>query len=101
MVDMIDKMIPIEQIVDTYKETYGDKPTAKKIVAELVEDIPKNGLKRRLFVHPLEGNRYGVTDGLHRLRALQILGWKEVPCTIVEWKVQAKPHPQRERMAKE
>lgn len=101
MVGMVDKMIPIDQIVDTYEKTYGGKSTAKKIVEELIEDIPKNGLKRRLFVHQLGENLYGVTDGLHRLRALQILGWKEIPCTIVDWKVQAKPHPQRERMAKE
>jgi ParB-like chromosome segregation protein Spo0J len=101
MVDMIDKTIPIEQIIDTFEKTYGNKKGSQRIVEELVEDIPKNGLKRRLFVHPLEGNLYGVTDGLHRLRALKQLGWKEVPCTIVTWKVQAKPHPQRERMIKE
>lgn len=100
MVEMTDKMIPIDQIIDTYEKTYGDKPTAKRIVEELIIDIPKNGLKRRLFVHP-EGNLYGVTDGLHRLRALKALGWKEVPCTVVSWSVQAKPHPQRERMARD
>ena len=93
--NMVDKMIPIEQIVDTFDETYGGRKKAFEIVDDLVEDIAKNGLRTRLFVHPLEGNLYGVTDGLHRLRALKRLSWKEVPCTVVPWKVQAKNRPSR------
>jgi ParB-like chromosome segregation protein Spo0J len=92
---MIDKMIPIDQIIDTFDTTYIGRKKAFEIVDELVEDIAKNGLKHRLFVHQLEGNLYGVTDGLHRLRALKRLGWKEVPCTVVSWKVQAKNRPSR------
>jgi ParB-like chromosome segregation protein Spo0J len=90
--EMIEKNIPIEEIIDDFDKWYGTIKKECEQMEKLKEDISKNGLKRRLFVRS-QGNFYEVIDGLHRLRALNKLGWKEVPCVVVAWGVQAKPHP--------
>lgn len=85
--------IPIEQIRDDFDVYYNGKKKALQKVEELIEDISKNGLKTPLMIHKIGTNFYEVVEGVHRLRALKRLGWKEVPCEIQGHGPQLGPHP--------
>jgi ParB-like chromosome segregation protein Spo0J len=90
------KNIPIEQIIDDFDRYYGQKPKALERVEKLMDDIVENGLKNPPIVHKINENLYEIVEGIHRIRALKKLGWKEVPCKIVNHGPQATPYP-RER----
>lgn len=91
---MFEKNIPIEELIDDFDKYYYGKLEELKRVEELAIDISKNGLKHSLIVCK-EGNHYDIVEGLHRLRALKKLGWREIPCIVVDWKAQAHPYPTR------
>lgn len=54
-----------------------------QVCNNLAEDIKKNGLKEPLKVVKRH-DTYLIADGNHRFFALLILGWKEIPCEIIE-----------------
>jgi hypothetical protein len=85
--------IPIGQIRDDFDFYYAGLNKPLNTVKELVEDITKNGLKEPLIVRKIGNNFYEVIEGVHRLRALKELRWKEVPCEIVEYEAHNHPCP--------
>lgn len=50
----------------------------------LKQDISKNGLKERLWVAPNGDGTYKLVEGVHRIKALRELGWKEIPCMVFD-----------------
>ena len=53
-------------------------------VAELAQDIQKNGLINPITVMTVDGgDGYQLLAGLRRLRAAQVLGWEEIEVTVV------------------
>jgi len=85
--------ISIEQIRDDFDKYYSNRKKAFEKVDELVKDISEHGLKTPITIHKIGNNFYEVVEGVHRLRALKQLGWKEVPCEIVTYGPQLGPHP--------
>jgi hypothetical protein len=86
--------IKIEEIRDDFDLYYARyKKAAMKRVEELMEDILKNGLKTPLDIHKIGDNFYEVVEGIHRFRALKNLGWKKIPCNIVNYGPHASPFP--------
>lgn len=90
-------LIFVEQIRDDFNLYYGKYyKQAIKHVDELAEDIAKNGLKVPIEIHKIKPDFYEVVEGVHRLRAVKKLGWKKIPCEILNHGPDAKPYP-RER----
>jgi ParB-like chromosome segregation protein Spo0J len=69
------EMISIEKIIDPDIWNLDVEP--------LINDIKKNGLKEPLYVVKV-GDLYRVEDGNHRQRALKKLGWKIIPCIVLD-----------------
>lgn len=49
----------------------------------LVDNIEKMGLTDPILVRPLEGGRFRIVGGHHRWEVAKLLGFTEVPCTVV------------------
>jgi ParB-like chromosome segregation protein Spo0J len=49
---------------------------------ELKENIKNNGLKERLWVISNGDGTYRLVEGVHRIKALRELGWKEIPVMV-------------------
>lgn len=49
----------------------------------LVDNIERTGLTDAILVRPIEGDKYRIVGGHHRLEAAQYLGFDKVPCTII------------------
>jgi hypothetical protein len=62
-----------------YAELGNNINEESKKILFLMEDIKKNGLKKPLEVRK-HGEKYIIIDGIHRLRALYLLGWTKFPC---------------------
>lgn len=84
--------IKIEEIRDDFKLYYNNLPKAELRVQELMVDISKNDLENPIDVHKIEGE-YEIIEGVHRLEALRRLGWKEIPCNIINHGPQPSPFP--------
>jgi len=87
--------IKVEEIRDDFDLYYSKFEAAKMRVEELAEDISKNGLKCPIEIHRIK-NCYEIVEGVHRFRAIKMLGWKEVECKILDYGPHATPCP-RER----
>jgi ParB/RepB/Spo0J family partition protein len=75
------EQVPIDKLtVDpmNVRITIGD-------VSDLIDSISRVGLLNPLVVRPLSNGKYGVICGSRRLYALRALGWKEVPCRVVNY----------------
>jgi ParB-like chromosome segregation protein Spo0J len=86
-------VIPIEQIRDDFDKYYSKKKKAIEWVEELAGDISKNGLKKPPIVHKIGDDLYEVVEGVHRVRALKRLGFKEILCEVSDRGPQASPCP--------
>lgn len=53
-------------------------------VSELVDSISKSGLLSPILVRFTESGNFEVVAGNRRLKACKILGWKKIPCYIVD-----------------
>jgi ParB-like chromosome segregation protein Spo0J len=51
---------------------------------QLKKDIQKNGLKQNLILRIADNGMYGIVDGVHRIKALRELGWKEIPAMVFD-----------------
>lgn len=49
----------------------------------LCDNLSQVGFVDPVFVRPIEDGKYRVIGGFHRLEAAKVLGFEEVPCTIV------------------
>jgi ParB/RepB/Spo0J family partition protein len=49
----------------------------------LYDNVEKMGMTDPLLVRPLEGGRYRIVGGHHRWEIAKLLGFKDVPCTVV------------------
>ena len=49
----------------------------------LCDNLSRVGFIDPVFVRPLEGGKYRIIGGYHRWKAAEVLGFEEVPCTIV------------------
>ncbi len=70
--------IPIENI----RRRPDARPRTDEALLTLAESINKIGLISPIRVRQV-GDGYEVTAGSHRLQAMDSLGWREVPCLIV------------------
>ena len=52
--------------------------------AMLVKNIERYGFQDPIIVRPLESGEWMIVDGEHRAKALEKLGYTEVPCVITE-----------------
>jgi hypothetical protein len=85
--------VRVEEIRDDFEYYYHRTiVAAMKHVEELAEDIRKNGLQTPIEIHKTE-NGYEIVNGIHRFRAVKLLGWKEVECSILDHGPQAHPYP--------
>lgn len=50
----------------------------------LCDNIQQVGFVDPVFVRPLEGGIYRVIGGYHRVEAAKLLGFEEVPCTVID-----------------
>jgi ParB-like chromosome segregation protein Spo0J len=82
------KILPIEKIRDPFEKNRDDR-----VVANLVKDIKRNGLRHPLWVDEKEDGFFNIIDGSHRLAAIKILGWKEVKCQVTDLRKMQHPHP--------
>lgn len=46
-------------------------------------DIKANGVKQNILVRK-KGDKYEIVDGEHKVKAMKMLGWKDVPLTMVD-----------------
>ena len=76
--------IPVDKI---YVPTARKKTLHPETVRVLAEDILENGQKTPIQVR-LDGERYVLVEGLHRLEAVKWLG----EATVKSYLVQAKRH---------
>jgi ParB/RepB/Spo0J family partition protein len=79
---MIEKTLPIGKIVSTSNRAAGGDGDIKI----LAEDIKRNGLINPVTVRTPPGSPevFIVTAGRRRIAAARLLGWKEIPCRILE-----------------
>ena len=56
----------------------------KELFAKLKEEIQRKGMLLPLVVKRLRGNEFQVIDGEHRLKIARELGFKSIPCIVVE-----------------
>lgn len=49
----------------------------------LCDNIEKMGMTDPILIRPLEGGRYRIVGGHHRWEVAKLLGFQEVPCTVV------------------
>jgi ParB-like chromosome segregation protein Spo0J len=85
-------LVKIDEIRDDFDLYYSRFKAAKRRVEELAEDISKNGLKNPIEIHRVK-DYYEVVEGVHRLRACKMLGWKEVECIVRNYGPHATPFP--------
>jgi ParB-like chromosome segregation protein Spo0J len=70
------EMVPIEKIFDPHVLNVD--------IESLKIDILKNGLKQPIQLISKGDGTYKLDDGVHRLKALKELGWKEIPAMIFD-----------------
>lgn len=80
------RMIAIEKI---HPNAWNPNEQTDETFNQLVEEIKQDGFDHPLQVCPctcetLSGEHYRIIGGEHRFRAAQVLGMKEVPCTVYE-----------------
>lgn len=68
--------IPIEKITNQFVLNVDCE--------SLKENIRVNGLKERLWVIPNGDGTYKLVEGVHRIKALRELGWKEIPVMVFD-----------------
>jgi ParB-like chromosome segregation protein Spo0J len=74
------KMVPIGDI-----EIVGLRRAINPdTVQEIAESIKKLGLQSPISVTEVDG-AISLVAGLHRLHAARLLGWTEIPCTLIDW----------------
>lgn len=69
--------VPTEKIVTT------PNPVAEQDHKPLIESIQRIGLQYPLLVRKSDNGYYHIIDGRTRFKALQHLGWREIPCITV------------------
>ncbi|MDR2663773.1 MAG: ParB/RepB/Spo0J family partition protein [Treponema sp.] len=79
---MIEKSIPIDTIISTSNRENGGDGDLKI----LAEDIKHNGLINPVTVkyRLTSAENFVLVAGRRRLAAARLLGWKEIPCRILE-----------------
>jgi ParB family transcriptional regulator, chromosome partitioning protein len=69
--------------ISSIREPKFDLRTDRGEVAELAMSIRRHGLFHPIIVRPAE-DRFELIAGSRRLAAVRMLGWRKVPCQIVE-----------------
>ncbi len=72
--------LPVTKIKRNPNQPRQDFPEAE--LAELAESIRQNGLLQPILVRPRPGNTFELVAGERRFRAMNMLGWTEVPALI-------------------
>lgn len=75
------KDIPLEEIVPNPDNT---KLFTMENVEGLVESIKSIGFNGAIDVYRLPGGKYQISSGHRRYAAVKRLGWKTIPCIIME-----------------
>ncbi|MFH1985061.1 MAG: ParB/RepB/Spo0J family partition protein, partial [Pseudomonadota bacterium] len=44
--------------------------------------LRRDGIQEPILVYEIEPGKYGVYDGVRRLKSFQEFGWKRIPCLI-------------------
>lgn len=78
--------VNIEDIVDFTGKRGRKQPFKldKKRVEVIAQSIKDIGLATPLIVRKYKDNKYQILSGHHRFHACKDLGWKQIPCRIVE-----------------
>ena len=74
------RRIAIEQI---RRRPHARKRT-EKALAELEQYIAVNGSLQPIVVRPLGAGEFEIVAGAHRLQACDLLGWTEIPATVLD-----------------
>lgn len=75
--------LPINIAVEKIHHRPDARPRSEDALTALSESIEAVGLINPIRVRP-RGDGYEVVAGSHRLQAIELLGWREVMCLLVE-----------------
>jgi hypothetical protein len=74
------KNLPIGLLV---KNAHNPNEMGAKEFNLLVSNMEATGVTDPLLVRPIEGGKYRIVGGHHRFDACELLGFQEIPCTII------------------
>lgn len=80
MMGMEVRKIKIEDLVES---EWNVNEMDDKTFNRLVDELETTGLIDPIQVVPIDGGKYRVIGGNHRLKAAKVLGWTEIDCVVL------------------
>lgn len=77
---LVRKNLPMNLLL---KSEYNPNEMTDQAFNLLVSNMEKTGITDPLLVRPLSDGRYKIIGGHHRYDGAELLGFEEVPCTII------------------
>lgn len=79
------KLIKADRILISEHNASIDQLTdAESIMTEFYDSVYKHGTLYPILVRKIDENKYNIYSGQRRFMAMKLLGWKKIPCLLID-----------------